>query len=127
VKISAIFSSFAAGNKMPYNISIYLLNCLSGLLFWGNHESKVCRGKKVRKAFRTRWLSRSNAVDGVYEDFVPIIQAINLADEKDGLTTYLLSKMKSFKFIGTIYILKAVLPELAALSRAYPTSYHLHY
>jgi len=55
----------------------------------------------------------------VYEDFVPIIQAINLADEKDGLGTYLLSKMKSFKFIGTIYILKAVLPELAALSRVF--------
>ena len=73
--------------------------------------------KKVRKACRTRWLSTSNTVDGVYEDFVPTIQAINLAGEKDGLATYLLSKMKSFKFIGTIYILKAVLPELAALSR----------
>ena len=75
--------------------------------------------KKVRKACRTHWLSTSNTVDGVYEDFVPTIQAINLAGEKDGLATYLLSKMKSFKFIGTMYILKAVLPELAALSRVF--------
>ena len=52
--------------------------------------------KKVRKACRTRWLSTSNAVDGVYEDFVPIIQAINFADEKDGLATYVQSKMKVF-------------------------------
>ena len=50
----------------------------------------------MRKAFRTRWLSTSNAVDGVYEDFVPTIQAINLEDEKDGLAMYLLSEMKSF-------------------------------
>ena len=82
-------------------------------------KSRFVVTKKVQKACRTRWLSKSNAVDGVWEDFVAIIQAINLANEKDGLTTYLLPKMKSFKFIGTIYILKAVLPELAALSRVF--------
>ena len=38
--------------------------------------------KKVRKACRTRWLVTSNAVDGVYEDFVPIIQTINLCCPK---------------------------------------------
>ena len=75
--------------------------------------------KKVQKACRTRWLSTSNVADGVYEDFVPIIQAINPADEKDGLATYLLSKIKIFKFFSTIYILKALLPELAALSRVF--------
>lgn len=62
---------------------------------------------------------KRNAVHGVYEDFVPIIQAINLIDDKDALASYLLSKMKSFKFVGAIYILKAVLPELAALSKAF--------
>ena len=117
-----------------------------------SEKARSVVAKKVRKACRTRWLSTSNAVDGVYEDFVPIIQAINLTDEKDGLATYLLSKMKIFKFVGTIYVLKAVLPELAALSRVfqrgtinfghilpstlaisyhqlwpYPTSYYLHY
>lgn len=76
--------------------------------------------KKVQKACRTHWLlSTSNVVDGVYENFVPIIQAINPADEKDGLATYLLSKIKIFKFFSTIYILKALLPELAALSRVF--------
>lgn len=79
-----------------------------------SEKARSVVAKKVRKACRTRWLSTSNAVDGVYEDFVLIIQATNLADEKDGLATHLLSKMKSFKFIGTIYILKTVLPELAA-------------
>ena len=67
-----------------------------------SEKSKSIVAKKLRKACRTRWLSTSNAVDGVYEDFVPIIHPINLADEKDGLVTYLLSKMKSLKFIGTI-------------------------
>ena len=84
-----------------------------------SEKARSVVAKKVRKACRTRWLSTSNTVDGVYEDFVPTIQAINLAGEKDGLATYLLSKMKSFKFIGTIYILKAVLLELAALSRVF--------
>ena len=75
--------------------------------------------KKAQKLCRTCWLSTSNAVDGVYEDFVPIIQAINLTDDKDGLASYLPSKIKSFKFVGAIYILKAVLPEQAALSKAF--------
>ena len=82
-----------------------------------SEKARSVVAKKVRKACRTRWLSTSNAVDGVYEDFVPIKQAINLADDKDGLATYLLSKMKIFKFV--IYVLKAVLPELAALSRVF--------
>ena len=81
-----------------------------------SEKARSVVAKKVQKACRTWWLSTSN---GVYEDFVPIIQAINLADEKDGLATYLLSKIKSFKFIGLVYILKAVLPELAVLSRVF--------
>lgn len=84
-----------------------------------SEKARSAVAKKVRKACRTHWPSTSNAVDEVYEDFVPIIQAINLADEKDGLAAYLLSKMKSLKFIGMIYILKAVLAELAALSRVF--------
>ena len=82
-------------------------------------KARSAVAKKVQKACRTRWLSTSNAVDGVYEDYVPIIQAINLTNDKDGFASYLLSKMKSFKFVGAIYILKAVLPELAALSKAF--------
>ena len=38
--------------------------------------------KKVQKACRTRRLSTSNAVDGAYENFVPIIQTINLCCPK---------------------------------------------
>ncbi|XP_078346379.1 zinc finger protein 862-like [Oculina patagonica] len=84
-----------------------------------SEKARSVVAKKVRKACRTRWLSTSNAVDGVYEDFVPIGQAVNVIDDKDGMVSYLLSQMKNFKFIGTIYILKAVLPELAALSRVF--------
>ena len=78
--------------------------------------------KNVSKASRTRWLSTSHAVDGVYVDFVPIIHAINLAAEKDGFMMYLLSKMKILKSIGTICIFKAVLQELAALSGVFQRS-----
>lgn len=56
----------------------------------------------------------------MYEDFVLIKQAINLADEKNRLATYLLSKMKSLYIL--IYILKAVLPKLTALSRVFQRS-----
>ena len=55
----------------------------------------------------------------MYENFDPIIQAIIFTDDKDGLASYLLCKMKRFKFVGAIYILKAVCPELAALSKAF--------
>ena len=94
-----------------------------------SEKARFVKAKKVWKACRTPRLSTCNAVDGVYEDFVPIIWAINLADEKDGLVTYLLSKMKSIKFLGTIYILKSVPPELTALSRVFQwgTHSHLHY
>ena len=79
-----------------------LLNRLSGLLFWSwckmklSEKARSVVAKNAWKACRTCWLSTSNAVDGVCDDFVPIIQAINFADEKDGLTTYVLSKMKVF-------------------------------
>jgi len=58
-----------------------------------SHKARSAVETKVRKACRTRWLSTSNAVDGVYEDVLPIIQAINLIDDKDALASYLLSKM----------------------------------
>ena len=82
-------------------------------------KARSAVAKKVQKACRTRWLSTSNAVDGVYENFVPIMQVINLTDDKGGLASYLLSIMKSFKFVGAIFILMAVLPELAALSKTF--------
>ena len=61
-------------------------------------KNKVCFGEKGAKT-----LQNMLAVTGVYEDFVPIIQAINLADENDGLAMHLLPKMNIFKFIGMIY------------------------
>lgn len=63
-----------------------------------NKKNKVCFGEKGAKT-----LQNMLAVTGVYEDFVPIIQAINLADENDGLAMHLLPKMNIFKFIGMIY------------------------
>ncbi len=68
-----------------------------------SEKARSVVARKVRKACRTCWLSTSKVVDGVDEDFVPIGQAVNLIDDKDGMVSYLLSQMKNFKFIGTIH------------------------
>ena len=75
--------------------------------------------RKVRKSCRTRWLSLDRSVEGVYLDFVPLMQILQHFSEADAVAAGLLSKMKTTKFIGAIYILNQVLPVLSTLSKTF--------
>lgn len=75
--------------------------------------------KRLKKACRTRWLSFEAAVRAVYEDYEAILQTLAYFQETDSAALGLLLKMKTFKFIGVIYILRDILSILGDLSRRF--------
>lgn len=88
------------------------------LITLGDKASKII-GKRLKKACRTRWLSLEASVRAVYEEFETILQTLNTLekDNDDAAACGLLKRMRTVKFLGTIYILKDILPILADLSR----------
>lgn len=55
----------------------------------GAAKKKVLR--KVQKSCRTRWLSLDHSVEGVYLDFVPLMQTLQHFSEADAVAAGLLS------------------------------------
>ncbi len=77
-------------------------------------------GRKLQRACRTRWLSTDRAVQGVWQDYSAILLTLGAEQfENDATAWGLLTKMRSIKFIGTIYILKEVLPILSNVSKCF--------
>ncbi|KAK3703202.1 hypothetical protein QZH41_004969 [Actinostola sp. cb2023] len=81
-------------------------------------KAKKIVTRKIKKACRTRWLSLEQSVNSVFETYIALLQTFRHL-EKDPLALGLLKKMKTVKFVGTIYILKEVLPCLSALSKSF--------
>ena len=75
--------------------------------------------KRLKKACRTRWLSLGASVAAVKEDYEAIMQTLALFENSDATASGLLKKLRSLKFIGTIYILSEVLPVLGQLSKTF--------
>ena len=78
--------------------------------------------KRLKKACRTRWLSLHAGVDAVFEEYDGIVKTLKeLQNDKKsgGLATGLLKKIQAPEFIGTLYLLKHMLPSLSALSKAF--------
>ena len=58
-------------------------------------------GHKLQRACRTRWLSTDKAVQGVWQDYVAILQTLSADEFKNDATAIgLLSQLKTVKFIG---------------------------
>ena len=72
---------------------------------------------KIKKACQTRWLSFDAATRSIHDDFVAVLQTLRQLKDTDAVAAGLLSKIASSKFIGTIYILREVLPVLSSLSK----------
>ena len=81
-------------------------------------RAKKIVGKKIRKACRTRWLSLEQRVNSVFETYAALLHTFQEL-KKDALAVGLLTKMKTVKFLGTIYILKEVVPCLTTLSKTF--------
>lgn len=76
--------------------------------------------KSIKKACRTRWLSTEKAIDGIFEDFEALCQTLRVMKENgDATATGLLNMIGNIKFLSAVYLLHAVLPTLAHLSKAF--------
>lgn len=83
----------------------------------GEKASKIV-SKRLRKACRTRWLSLEASVKAVHGDYEAILQTLSILDKSgDAAATGLLKRMKSIKFLGSLYILRDILPVLSNLSK----------
>lgn len=78
--------------------------------------------KKIKKACKTRWLSTDSAVRSAVENYPAIIQTLTQLKEKCATSAGLLHHMNTAKFLSTLYILHAVLPKLADVSKAFQRS-----
>ena len=87
------------------------------LLSVSNRGKKKLR-KKFQKACRSRWLSTEKAIEGVYEDYEPLLQTLQVFKEDgDATATGLLQQTSNLKFLGTVYLLREVLPVFGHLSK----------
>ena len=60
------------------------------------------------------------AIDGVYNDFVPLTQTLRLLSEDgDSMVTGLLQQVGNIKFLSAVYLLHQVLPPLAYLGKVF--------
>ena len=78
----------------------------------------------MKKACRTLWLSLYagvNAVFDEYERLVKTLQKIQSDHSSESLATGLLEKIKDHEFLGTLYLLKYMLPNISALSKTFQT------
>lgn len=84
-----------------------------------NEQTRAKATTKLQLACRTRQLSTGKAVSGVYNDLPALLQTMELF--KVPMLQHLgsLRKCMTLSLFGTIYILKAVIPVLDAVSRAF--------
>lgn len=61
------------------------------------------------------------AIQGVFEDFVPLTQTLRVFKETEGdsTATGLLQQTANIKFLSVVYLLHEVLPPLSHLSKAF--------
>ena len=86
-----------------------------------NEKSREMVAKKLKKACDTRWLSFNSAIQSLYADLVTVLQTLKQLKQDPGQPAAygLLKKINKVKFIGAVYILKWILPILAALSKSF--------
>lgn len=78
--------------------------------------------KRMKKACRTRWLSLHAGVDAAWEEFPGLIAALKhlQSDRASGpKATGILSKINNYEFLGTLCLLKNMLPILSTLSKTF--------
>ena len=73
--------------------------------------------KKAKKAVASRWLSFDESVRAMVQEFITHLQVFEFFKENDTTTCGLLTQTRNHKFIGTLYILKEILQNLAVLSK----------
>ena len=117
-----LWSFFKNSSK---RLKIYIriaLNCKEFSSMSKKRQKKTV--KTVKKACRTRWLSLDAGVDGVFDEYAGLVKTmeeiIKTERGKSGAkATGLLKKIMKPDFIGTLYLLKHMLPLLSTLSKSF--------
>ena len=77
--------------------------------------------RTIKKVVRTRWLSLDADIDALFKEYVGMTQALrNMKEDKviaGAQTEGLLGKIDNPTFLGTLYMLKLVLPHFSTLSK----------
>ena len=81
-----------------------------------NHTKKLL-AKRLKKVCQTRWLSFDASVTAALQSYEAILLSLQEIDDTTAIG--LISKLKQVKFIVALYILNAILPVLACLSRQF--------
>lgn len=85
-----------------------------------NEQSENILIRRLKKACSTRWLSFDKAVSAAHQEYEALLYTLHMLDEAGCATAHgLLGRMRDVKFLGTIYILRDVLPILSKLSKAF--------
>ena len=77
---------------------------------------------KVKKPSRTRRLSLHVDVDAAFEEYEGIVNTLKEIQSdraSSSLATGLLKKINDYEFLGTLYLLKHMLPNLSALIKTF--------
>lgn len=80
-------------------------------------KTKKILAKKLKKACQTRWLSFDASVTAALQSYEAIL--LSLQEIDDATAIGLISKLKTVKFLGALYILNAILPVLSCLSKQF--------
>ena len=81
-------------------------------------QTKEAVAKKVRKVRRTRWLSLEQSVQSAYKRYIALLHTFQEL-QADAFALGLNKKVRTRKFLGTLFILKEVLPHLSTLSKTF--------
>lgn len=81
--------------------------------------SREKASKRLKKACQSRWLSFSESIKAVHQDYPALVQSLTALKDNDAAALGLLTKINNFKFLGVVYILSDVLPQLAILSKSF--------
>ena len=80
--------------------------------------------KLLKKTCRTSWLSLHAGVDAAFGEYRGLIYTLKeMQNDKASSSTAsgLLKKISHYKFLGTLYLLKNILPSLTRLSKMFQT------
>ncbi|XP_078090636.1 uncharacterized protein LOC144507343 [Mustelus asterias] len=74
---------------------------------------------RLRRACRRRRVSFDSSVEGAYNDYGALLQALSHLQGTDAAACGLLGQLRSVRFAGALYILREVSPILAGLSKVF--------
>ena len=105
----------------PKRLHIYMKVTLSVKEFDSLAEKKKKNYVKLlKKTCRTRWLSLHAGVDADFGEYKDLIYTLKDDKVSGSTASGMLKKMKShYEFLGTFYLLKNILPNLAGLSKTF--------